>query len=217
MDHAATDTVFHLGEEIANSITHGVGLLLSVAGASVLLVYAAIYGTVWHVVGCSIYGASLVLLYLSSTLYHALSATPARAVFRIFDHSAIYLLIAGTYTPVVLVAMRNALGLSVLAIVWVAGIAGIVFKSVVRAHDGLISSIVYVVLGWIAIVCVRPLLLALTWHGIAWIAAGGIFYTGGLIFFASSRRYAHSLWHICVLAGSLCHYVAIFRYIVLPR
>lgn len=215
MKASSADSILHLGEEIANSITHGVGTLLAIGGLIVLVVCAALRGTVWHVVSCSIYGASLVVLYLSSTLYHALSFTRARRIFRIFDHSAIYLLIAGTYTPFVLVSLRTALGVSMLVAVWALGIGGIVFKSVVSEHDGIVSTTIYVLMGWLAMIAVRPLMHVLSVAGFAWLIGGGVFYTLGVIFFAMKQRYAHSVWHIFVLGGSICHYIAILRYVIL--
>lgn len=214
MKASSADSVIHLGEEIANSITHGVGALLAIAGLVVLVVCAAVRGNAWHIISCSIYGATLVVLYLSSTLYHALSFTRARRVFRIFDHSAIYLLIAGTYTPFILVSLRTALGFSMLAAVWVLGIGGIVFKAVVSEHDGIVSTTIYVLMGWLAIVAVKPLMQVLSIAGFGWLIGGGLFYTLGVIFFAMRQRYAHSIWHIFVLGGSICHYVAILRYVV---
>lgn len=213
----STDPPLGVGEEIANSITHGLGALLSIAALVVLLVYSVRYGTAWHVVSCSIYGTTLILSYLSSTLYHALTPPRAKHVFRIIDHSAIFLLIAGSYTPFILISLRNPAGISLLALVWSAAIAGIVFKSVSRGADGFASGAIYVALGWAALLIVRPLVGVLPGAAMAWIVAGGLSYTIGVAFFSMRWRYAHTIWHLFVLAGSVSHFVAIHRYLVLPR
>lgn len=205
-----------IGEEIANSITHGFGVLLSIAGLSVLVTLAALHGNAWHIVACSIYGATLVLLYLASTLYHAIQAPRAKRVFQIFDHSAIYLLIAGTYTPFVLITLRGALGWTLFGLQWGLAICGIVFKALTREGYEIASTVVYALMGWMGIVGMRSMYASLSWGGIGWILAGGLCYTVGILFFALNRRYCHAVWHIFVLAGSVCHFVAVLRYIV-PR
>jgi len=204
-----------IGEEIANSITHGLGFLLSIAGLSVLVTLAAIRGTAWHIVACSIYGATLVLLYLSSTLYHAIQAPRAKNVFRIFDHSAIYLLIAGTYTPFVLITLRGPLGWTLFGLQWGLAVAGILFKSLTHEGYEIASTVVYALMGWMGIIGIRSMYHTLSLGGVAWILAGGLCYTIGIIFFALNRRYCHAIWHIFVLAGSVCHFFAVLRYIVL--
>lgn len=204
-----------IGEEIANSITHGLGFLLSIAGLSVLVTLAAIRGTAWHIVACSIYGATLVLLYLSSTLYHAIQAPRAKNVFRVFDHSAIYLLIAGTYTPFVLITLRGPLGWTLFGLQWGLAVAGILFKSLTHEGYEIASTVVYALMGWMGIIGIRSMYHTLSFGGVAWILAGGLCYTIGIIFFALNRRYCHAIWHIFVLAGSVCHFFAVLRYIVL--
>ena len=213
----STDPPLGLGEEIANSITHGIGAALSVAALVTLVVLSALHGSAWHVVSCAIYGTTLLLSYLSSTLYHALTPPRAKHVFRILDHSAIFLLIAGSYTPFVLISLRNPLGVSLLALIWSAAVLGIVFKSVSHGADGWISGTIYVALGWAALVIVRPLLHALPPGAMAWIVAGGLAYTIGVAFFSMRWAYAHTVWHLFVLTGSVCHFVAILRYLVIPR
>jgi hemolysin III len=207
--------MYYWGEEIANAVTHGVGLLLSCAGLAVLAVYSVLYGSVWHVVACSIYGSTLILLYLSSTLYHAIASPPVKHFFRILDHSSIYLLIAGSYTPFLLVCLRNTLGITLLSILWGLSAAGILFKIFCVGGYEHFSTLLYVAMGWIVVFAVRPMAHALTWRGMAWILAGGLFYTGGVLFYASRRRYFHAIWHICVLLGSVCHYFAILFFVVL--
>ncbi len=204
-----------IGEEIANSITHGLGLILSIAGLSVLVVLAALRGTAWHIVACSIYGTTLVLLYLSSTLYHAIQAPRAKRVFRIFDHAAIYLLIAGTYTPFLLVTLRGALGWTLFGLQWGMAVCGVVFKSLTRGEYEIASTAVYALMGWMGLLAMRTMYSSLQLHGILWIIAGGVFYTIGIVFFALNKRYCHTIWHVFVLAGSICHFYAVLRYIVL--
>jgi hemolysin III len=203
-----------LGDLLANSITHGFGVLLASAGA-VWLMVAAARGTLRVIIACAVYAATLVLIYLCSTLYHSLARTRARHVFRVLDHSAIYLLIAGTYTPFTLVSLRGPWGWTLFGIVWALAIAGVIFKSFAVERFAVASAVAYVLMGWIAIVAIVPLARAITWHGILWIGVGGIFYTFGVLFFALDRlRYFHALWHLFVLAGSASHYFAVLFYVV---
>ena len=203
-----------LGDLLANSITHGLGVLLASIGAIWLMVRAA-PGTPRVIIACAVYAATLVLIYLCSTLYHSLVRTRARHVFRILDHSAIYLLIAGTYTPFTLVSLRGPWGWTLFGIVWGLAIPGVIFKSFAVERFAVASAIAYVLMGWIAIVAIVPLTRAITWHGILWIGAGGIFYTFGVLFFALDRlRYFHAMWHVFVLAGSTSHYFAVLFYVV---
>ena len=203
-----------LGDLLANSITHGFGVLLALTGAVWLLVAAA-RGTPRLIIACAVYAATLILVYLCSTLYHSLVRTRARHAFRVLDHSTIYLLIAGTYTPFTLVSLRGPWGWTLFGIVWGLAIAGVIFKSFAVERFAVASAIAYVLIGWIAIVAILPLARAITWHGILWIAAGGVFYTVGVLFFALDRlRYFHALWHVFVLAGSASHYFAVLFYVV---
>lgn len=203
-----------LGDLLANSITHGIGVLLASVGAVWLMVRAA-RGTPRLIISCAVYASTLVLIYLCSTLYHSLARTRARYVFRVLDHSAIYLLIAGTYTPFTLVSLRGPWGWTLFGIVWGLAIVGVIFKSFAVERFAVASAIAYVLMGWIAIFAIVPLARAITWHGILWIGAGGIFYTFGVLFFALDRlRYFHALWHVFVLAGSGSHFFAVLFYIV---
>jgi hemolysin III len=206
-----------LGEEIANAVTHGIGALVAAAGLVVMVVVAARRGSAWQVAACSIYGASLVLLYLNSTLYHALAHNRAKHVFKILDHASIYVLIAGTYTPFTLVTLGGGWGWALFGIVWGLAIVGVVFKSIWIGRLKILSTAVYVAMGWLAIVAVKPLLAALPVSGFLWLLAGGLCYTGGVAFYASRWRYAHFLWHLWVMAGSACHYWAVYRYVLTPR
>lgn len=202
-----------IGEEIANSVSHGLGLLAALAGSPVLIVAAVQRGGSAGIVGASVFSASMVLLYLSSTLYHALPWNRAKRVFRILDHGAIYLLIAGTYTPFTLGVLRGTWGWTLLGIVWSIALAGVVLKAVGALRHPVLSTALYVALGWVVMIAARPLLLHVPPWGLFWIVAGGIAYTGGVAFFAATRmRYNHLVWHICVLAGTGCHFIAVLWY-----
>jgi len=204
-------------EELANAITHGLGLALSVAGFGVLLWLAIIRGGAWHIAGCGVYGATLVVLYLASTLYHSSRGGRARRVLRILDHSAIYLLIAGTYTPFTLVNLRGAWGWSLFGVVWTLCGMGIVMKAFFIGRLPVLSTILYVAMGWLCLIAIKPLFTLVPAGGIAWLLCGGVLYTSGVIFFGLNRlRFNHAIWHVFVLAGSICHYVAVLLY-VLPR
>jgi len=204
-----------LGEEIANSVTHGAGLVASIVGLVVLVAAAARRGDAWIITSCAIYASTLVLLYAASTLYHSLAATRARHVFQIIDHSAIYLLIAGSYTPFALVNLRGPWGWSLLVIVWVLAAAGVTAKAVFGPRWPMVSTVLYIAMGWTAVVAIKPMLLHVAPAGIAWLVAGGLAYTGGVVFFALDRmRYNHALWHLFVLGGSVCHFVAVLFYVV---
>jgi hemolysin III len=207
---------FRLGDILANTITHGVGALLAIAGA-VYLIVASAHGSTWVVVSCSIFAGTLVLVYLCSTLYHSLVRTRARHIFHVLDHGAIYLLIAGTYTPFTLVSLRGPVGWTLFGIVWALAIAGVIFKSFAVGQFQVASAAVYLFQGWIVIFAARPLMHAISPHGLAWICAGGLAYTFGIVFFALDRiPYFHAAWHLFVLAGSVAHYFAILFYVV-PR
>jgi hemolysin III len=207
---------FKLGDILANAITHGIGAVLAVAGA-VYLIAASTRGDAWCVASCSVFAVTLVLVYLCSTLYHSLVRTGARHVFQVLDHSAIYLLIAGTYTPFTLVSLRGPVGWALFGFVWALAVAGVVFKSVALGRFAVVSVLVYLFQGWVVVFAARPLLGAIGWHGMMWLGAGGLAYTLGIVFFAMDRlRYFHATWHVFVLAGSVAHYFAILYYVV-PR
>lgn len=204
-----------LGEEIANSVTHGVGLVASVAGLVALLAAAFRRGDAWVITSCVIYASTLVLLYAASTLYHALAKTRARRVFQVMDHSAIYLLIAGTYTPFALVNLHGPWGWTILGIVWALAAVGVTAKSVFGPRWPVVSTVLYIAMGWTAVVAIKPMLLHVAPAGIVWLVAGGLAYTGGVAFYAWERlRYNHALWHVFVLAGSACHFIAVLFYVV---
>jgi len=210
-------THYKLGDILANAITHGIGAGLAIAGA-IYLIAASTRGTALHVVSCSIFSVTLVLVYLCSTLYHSLVRTRARHVFHILDHSSIYLLIAGTYTPLTLISLRGPVGWSVFGVEWALAIAGVIFKCFAIGRFEVASALVYLFQGWFVVFAALPLYRAIGWGGIAWMGAGGLAYTLGIIFFALDRlKYFHATWHIFVLAGSVFHFFAILFYVVPPR
>ena len=206
-----------LGDILANAITHGIGAVLAVAGA-VYLIAASTRGTAWQIVGCAVFATTLVLVYVCSTLYHSLVRTRARHVFQVLDHSAIYLLIAGTYTPFTLVSLRGPVGWVLFGVVWALAVAGVIFKSLAVGRFAVASALVYLFQGWFVVFAARPLVQAIGWHGVMWLGAGGLAYTLGIIFFALDRfPYFHATWHVFVLAGSVAHYFAILFYVVSAR
>jgi hemolysin III len=204
-------------EELANTVTHGIGLALSLVGFVVLLVLAVMRGSAWHIVSCAIYGSTLVCLYTASTLYHGIASPRLKRVLKVFDHSAIFLLIAGTYTPFLLVNLRGGWGWSLLGIVWGLAMAGIIFKFLFVDHFKILSTAVYLLMGWLALIAVKPLLVLVPLGGLLWLLAGGLLYTSGVVFYAWKRiPYNHVIWHVFVLAGSACHYFAVLRSVLPP-
>lgn len=206
---------YSTAEEIANSITHGVGLLLAIAGLATLVAFAVLRGTAWHIVGCSIFGATLVLSYLTSTLYHSIPTARAKSILRIFDHCAIFLLIAGTYTPLMLVNLRGPWGWSILGVVWGIAALGIIFKVTMLRKWTVVSVVLYVAMGWVVVVATKPLLSAVAPGGLLLLLLGGLAYTGGVIFYGLRRMpYHHAVWHLFVLAGSVLHFFAVLFYVI---
>lgn len=205
-------------EELVNSLTHGLGLALCLAGVPLLIVLAALRGGARQIVGVSIYGACLLALYAASTLYHALPGPRAKRFFRFLDHSSIYLLIAGTYTPFTLAVLRGGWGWTLFGLVWGISALGILWKVFFLERLEAVSVALYVAMGWLAVIAIKPLFAALHTGGMLWILAGGLAYTGGLVFFGWKRvPYNHAIWHLFVMAGSLCHYLAVMRYVVPGR
>ena len=201
------------GEEIANSISHGLGLILALVALPILVLSAMRIGSTHFMVGAAVFGGTMVLLYLASTLYHSISHEAAKKLFRLFDHSAIFLLIAGTYTPFTLGVLRGTWGWTLLAIIWFLAIAGIVVKALPRTRHSWISMVLYLVMGWLAVVAIKPILQLVPVPGIILIVAGGLAYTGGLAFFAAHRvRYNHFIWHLFVIAGTTFHFFAVLWY-----
>lgn len=208
---------YTLGEEIAHSVTHGVGILLSIGGLAVLVAFAALHGDAWHIVGCSVFGTTLVLAYTASTIYHAIPGTLQRAkrVLRVLDHAAIYLLIAGTYTPFTLVNLRGPWGWTLFGLVWGMAIAGIVFKATLIGRLRVLSVAFYVLMGWLVLIAARPLGQSVALGGLVLLIAGGVVYTAGVAFYAWGRLpYHHAIWHGFVLIGSTLHFFAVLFYVV---
>ncbi len=200
-----------------NSITHIAGSVLAIIGTIVAVESAVSRGRDRETVtAIAIYGAMMIVLYLSSTLYHSLRGR-AKSVFHVFDHCAIYLLIAGTYTPITLITLRGPWGWWLFGIVWTLAIAGVLKDTLLRGRYRPVSVVLYVLMGWLVVVAIQPLRMAMPSRGIVWLAAGGLAYTLGIVFFALSKHvvHAHGVWHLCVIGGSACHYVAVTRYVLL--
>ncbi len=201
-----------LGEEIANAISHGVGFALAVAAIPVLVLAAQPHGA-RAIVGVTVFATTAALLYLASTLYHAISHPGAKRVLRVFDHSAIYLLIAGTYTPFTLNVLRGAWGWSLFGAVWGLAVIGVIIKATRGFRVKGLSTALYLGMGWLVIIAIRPLMANLATPGLVWLIAGGLAYSAGTIFYSRDhQRYAHFAWHLCVMAGTACHFVAVLGY-----
>ncbi len=202
---------YTLGEEIFNAVSHGTGGLLAIGGTVVLIVFTAIYADAWAVVSSAIYGASLIILYTMSTLYHAITNEKAKKFFRIMDHNTIFFLIAGTYTPVTLAILRGALGWVLFGVVWGAAVLGIVLNSIDLEKFRKPSVFCYILMGWVVIFAIKPLLSAMPKISLIFLFLGGAFYTVGVIFYAIKKiKYFHSIWHLFTVAGSVFHYFSIF-------
>lgn len=208
---------YRLGEEIASAITHGLGVLFGIVGLTILVVFAALKGTAWHVVSVSIYGATLIILYTMSTLYHSFTKDKLKWLFKIFDHASIYLLIAGTYTPFTLVILRNdgALGWTLFGIIWGFAIIGILISSFFVGRFKLITAACSLIMAWSIVFAMNPLVTKLIELGIKpalyWLIAGGLAYTLGVVFYVMKKvPYFHAIWHLFVLVGSVCHFISIF-------
>ena len=201
---------YTLGEEIFNSVSHGLGGGLSIAGTVVLIVFAAIYSNAWGVVSSAIYGSSLIILYTMSTLYHAITNRKAKAFFRIMDHNTIFFLIAGTYTPITLVPLRGAFGWVLFGVIWAAAILGIVLNSIDLEKFRKPSVVCYILMGWAVIFAIRPMLRSVNKLSLLFLLIGGLFYTIGVIFYVmKKKRYFHSIWHLFTIGGSVFHWFAV--------
>jgi len=210
--------IYTLGEEIANSITHGIGAGLSIAGLTLLVVLAALYGNVYQIVSFSIYGATLIILYLASTLYHSFQQAKVKRVFRVIDHASIFLLIAGTYTPFLLVGIRGVMGWTLLIIVWGLALLGVGFKALFIHRFEKLSVLAYILMGWLSVIAFKEMLANIPLGGMILLGVGGVVYTVGVIFYAMTKvRYTHTIWHLFVLGGSICHYFAVLLYLAPAR
>jgi hemolysin III len=199
-----------LETEFANALTHAIGVALALAGLAVLVTLASLHGSARQIVSYSIYGVTLVLLYATSTAYHGIRQPQAKRVLRTCDHAAIYLLIAGTYTPFTLISLRGAWGWSLFGIIWALAATGIVFKIFFTGRFSRTSTAVYLGMGWLVLIAVRQLFAHLPVNGLVLLFAGGLCYSGGVLFYAFGRKgFNHAIWHVCVLAGSICHFFAV--------
>ena len=199
-----------LGEEIFNSITHGVGTLLSIAALVLLVIFASVKGNVWHIVSFSIFGSTLILLYLSSTLYHSFTKIKVKNLFARFDHAAIFLLIAGTYTPFVLTVLRGALGWTLFGIIWGLALTGVVIRSIYLTRFRKLMIVIYLLMGWLFLIAIVPIVRNLPISSIVFLFIGGGCYSIGVIFYAWRQlKYGHGIWHLFVLAGSIMHFFSV--------
>lgn len=215
MNAIPTAPRYSTAEEIANGITHGLGVVFSIAGLAILTAFASVFGTVWHIVACSVYGVTQILMYTASTLYHSIPVPRAKKFLRLLDHSAIYLLIAGTYTPFALVNLRGPWGWSILIAIWGLAIAGIALQSKLIRLSKLVTALPYVAMGWVAVIAVKPLLEAVAPGGLWLLVLGGLAYTAGTLFYVWKRLpFHHAIWHGFVLLGSVLHFFSILFYVI---
>ena len=205
-------------EELASALTHGLGATAALAAGAVLITLAALFGNAWQLGASIVFGITLLLLYLASTLYHAVSHPVTKGRLKVFDHCAIYLLIAGTYTPFTLIGLRGTLGWWLFGIIWTLALAGVVFKLFYTGRFRGLSTAIYVAMGWLVVIAIGPVAAALDTWTLGWIIAGGLFYTLGTFFYMrESIPYAHAIWHLFCIGGSVCHYVAVLAQVVPAR
>lgn len=206
---------YSLREDFASSMIHGAGFILAIIGMCLLIAYASIYGNAWHIVSCSIYGSTLVLLYTASTLYHSIRLAKARKVLRVLDHSTIFLLISGTYTPFTLVNLRGPWGWSIFGVIWALAVIGILFQTTGFLKGAKVSVAFYVAMGWVVVVAIKPMLSLVDTGGLVLLLLGGVAYTTGVVFYVWRQiPYNHAIWHVFVVAGSTLHFFAIFLYVI---
>lgn len=205
-------------DEIASALTHGLGAVAALAGGAVLITLAALHGDGWQLGASIVFGVSLLLLYVASTLYHAVQHPVAKGRLKVFDHCAIYVLIAGTYTPFTLIGLRGPWGWGLFIAIWTLALAGVVFKLFYTGRFKLLSTIIYIAMGWLVMVAIKPMLNSLDAWTLTWLLLGGLFYTLGTYFYhRESIRFSHAIWHLFVIAGSVCHYIAVTAQVLLPR
>ena len=217
MQHASSHVTHpaHVREELANALTHGVGAAAALAGGAVLITLAAIRGDGWELAGAIVFGVALLLLYLASTLYHAIQHPVLKGRLKVFDHCAIYLLIAGTYTPFTLVGLRGPTGWWLFGTIWALALAGVVFKLFYTGRFKRLSTLIYIAMGWIVVFAAKPMAQALGPVSLGWLLAGGVAYTLGTVFYMRPQmRWSHAIWHGFVIAGSMCHYTAVMLHLL---
>ena len=208
-------SIASIREEIANAMTHGLAATAALAGGAVLITLAAIYGDGWQLASAIVFGVTLLLLYTASTLYHAIQHPISKGRLKVFDHCAIYLLIAGTYTPFTLIGLRGSIGWWLFGAIWTLALAGVVFKLFYTGRFRGLSTAIYVAMGWLVVIAIGPVTAALDGWTLGWIIAGGVFYTLGTYFYMrESIPYAHAIWHLFCIAGSVCHYIAVLAQVV---
>ena len=209
------ENIYSFGEEVAHAVTHGLGAVLAIVGLVALVVRAELYGDYWAVLSAAIFGSTLVMMYVASTLYHSIPLPRARHILRVIDHSMIYLLIAGSYTPITLISLHGAWGWSLFTFVWVLALFGVVFKIYATGKYEKLSLAIYLGMGWAAVVAIGPLLEHVPRGGLIMMLIGGITYSGGVLFYTWERlRYHHAIWHLFVLGGSVMHYLGVFYYVI---
>jgi hemolysin III len=217
MSNSQHSSEYTLREELAHGISHGIGVGLAIVGLVFLLIAAIRYGNSWHIVSAAVYGSSLILLYLASTLYHLISNPKVKRIFQKLDHSMIYVLIAGTYTPLTLVTLRGGWGWTLFGLVWGMAVCGLVLEAVLPRRIGWLSLVLYLGMGWLVVIAGKPLLAALATGGLILLIAGGLFYSLGVIFYVWKKlSYNHAIWHLFVMAGSAAHFFAILFYVYSP-
>ncbi len=214
-DKIPEDPKYSLREEVAHAITHGMGIVLSITGLVLLVAFAAVYGNAWHVVSSAIYGTTLIILYTASTLYHGIPHRRAKAILRRLDHAAIFLLIAGTYTPFCLISLRGPWGWTLLGLVWGLAVIGILLELAGPKRYEKWSLLLYLGMGWLVLIAIKPMLSSVESGGLWLLLAGGVAYTLGAAFYAWEKLdYNHAIWHLFVLAGSLLHFLSVFFYLL---
>jgi hemolysin III len=214
--HAARHA--HLREELASAWTHGLGATAALAGGAILITLAALHGDGWQLASAIVFGVALLLLYIASTLYHAIHHPVVKGRLKVFDHCAIYVLIAGTYTPFTLIGLRGPVGWWLFAAIWTLAFAGVVFKLHFTGRFKRLSTMIYIAMGWLIVVAAKPMLAALDAWTLGWLLAGGLCYTLGTVFYHRPlMRYSHAVWHLFVLGGSLCHYIAVMAQVLPAR
>ncbi|MEF2155555.1 hemolysin III family protein [Luteimonas sp. FXH3W] len=209
---------YSASEELANALTHGIAAAAALGAGAVLITLSALWGDVWQLSGAIVYVATLFVMYLASTVYHSIPQPKLKARFKVLDHCAIYLLIAGTYTPFMLVGLRGPWGWSLLTVIWSLAAAGIAFKLFFTGRFKLISTLIYIAMGWLIVVAVKPMMNSLSAFTLQWLLAGGLFYTLGTVFYMAKKiPYSHSIWHGFVIAGSACHFVAVMSHVAVRQ